>query len=86
MAKVKKTLVLDEEVVALLDEYADLLGVSRSSVANDMLLEALPMLKVVIDELKAFLEKNRDAVQPDLFEDLQKKLFIKVAREIEKKV
>lgn len=77
-AKLKKTLVLDSQVVDTLDRYGQLLGVSRSSVANAILLEALPMLNTIIDELEALLTQKGVGISAESFEQMQRRLFVKM--------
>jgi len=67
MLKVKKTVALDPRVVEVLDSYADIIGSSRSSIINDILLEALPTFEKVILEFRLFLNKTKeDLTEEDL--------------------
>lgn len=68
MSKSKISIALDKEAVSLLDDYAAALGLSRSRVLNDMILEAAPSLRVVIDSIAA-LKANPDLAMSEAFEN-----------------
>lgn len=79
--KMKISIALDRELVEILDEYADVVGMPRSRILNDIVLQSSPSLRVVIDSIKA-LKANPtlhtfENVQEDVarsIEDLLKKI------------
>lgn len=66
--KKRLTVSVDSEVIEVLDQYADMLDVSRSSIVNDMLVDSLPTIKKVLIEFRAFLERTKGEMsEEDLF-------------------
>lgn len=72
MSKLKVSVALDRDVVQVLDEYASVLGASRSRILNDMISEAIPSLKVIIDSIKALKAKPELALTDSFSQDTAK--------------
>lgn len=80
--KVRTTITLDAETMDVLDEYADVLGLSRSSVINGMIEESIPTLKKVVSEFKAFLESTNGNLNQKDLDKLKSRIFLHLARQI----
>lgn len=82
MSKLKVSVALDRDVVDVLDEYASVLGASRSRILNDMVSEAIPSLKVIIDSIKA-LKANPELAMTDSFSQDTAKAINMILQRIE---
>lgn len=70
--KKKLSIALSAEVVRTLDDYAMLLNVSRSRILDDILLQALPAMKPMIDAMVALKGGADVAEVKDMLEESQR--------------
>lgn len=69
--KTRVTITLDKDCLDVIDDYADVLGLSRSSVISGMLTESTPTLKKVTSEFRGFLEGMKGKLTEEEFFQLK---------------
>jgi len=80
--KSRTTITVDSESMSVLDEYADVLGLSRSAVINGMIQEAIPTLKKVTDEFRVFLDKTNGNLTAKDLDKLKSRMLLHLASQL----
>ena len=80
--KVRTTITLEEKAMNALDEYASVLGLSRSAVISGMIDEAIPTLEKVTSEFKNLISKtNGDLTQKDI-DKMKNRILLHMASQL----